>query len=172
MMCLILRLMSIERPVRRLDLRVFQHATEDLVKVMAALRFVSGSCEAVESHADGYHGNPITLLEVSQTARAALDSFWARLRDAGLCRGVAENLEERINECGELFIRFDKQEAVEGRLALSSRDDVVLAWGRVLATVKGQEVRADRAAAVEVMRAFLDELGKNEGSGIRGQGSG
>jgi hypothetical protein len=37
---------------------------------------------------------------------------------------------------------------------------VVLARGRVLATVKGQEARADRAEAVEVMREFLRELGK------------
>jgi hypothetical protein len=151
--------MSIERPVRRLDLRVFQHATEDLVKVMAALRFVSGVAEAAESRAEGYHGNPINILEVALAGRPGLDSFWARLRDAGLCGGVAENLEERINDGGELFIRFDKQEAVLGRLALSSGDDVVLARGRVLATVKGQEVRADRAAAVEVMREFLHELG-------------
>jgi RNA binding exosome subunit len=159
-MCLVLRLMSYERPVRRLDFRVFQHATEDLVKVMAALRFVSGSAEAAENRAEGYHGNPISVLEVSVTGRAALEEFWGRLRLAGLCAGVSENLEERISEGGELFIRFDKQEAVSGRLALSSGDDVVLARGRVLATVKGQEARADRAEAVEVMRGFLRELGK------------
>jgi RNA binding exosome subunit len=164
MMCLVLRLMSLDRPVRRLDLRVFQHATEDLVKVMAALRLVSGAPEASENRAEGFHGNPIGVLEVSVTGRSELEAFWARLRDAGLCGGVAENLEERINEAGELFIRFDKQEAVLGRLALSSGDDVVLARGRVLATVKGQEVRADRNAAVEVMREFLRELEKRPGA--------
>jgi len=172
MMCLVLRLMSIERPIRRLDFRVFQHATEDLVKVMAALRLVSGTAEAVESRAEGYHGNPILVLEAAVTGRAGLDDFWARLRTAGLCGGVEENLEERINDAGELFIRFDKQEAVQGRLALSLGDDVVLGRGRVLSTVRGQQVRADRAGAVEVMRAFLRELEKSEGSGFRVQGSG
>ena len=161
MMCLVLRLMSIERPIRRLDFRVFQHATEDRGKVALALGLVSGTAEATESRAEGYHGNPIIVLETTVSGRAPIDDFWARLRSARLCGGVEENLEERINDSGELFIRFDKQEAVQGRLALSSGDDVVLGRGRVLSTVRGQQVRADRAGAVEVMRAFLRELEKN-----------
>ena len=164
--------MSKERPIQRLDFRVFQHATEDRGKVALALRLVSGTPEATERRAEGYHGNPIIVLETAVSGRTGLDDFWARLRAAGLCGGVEENLEERINDSGELFIRFDKQEAVQGRLALSSGDDVVLSRGRVLSSVRGQQVRADRAGAVEVMRAFLNELGKNEGSGFRGQGSG
>ena len=170
MMCLVLRLMSIVRPIRRLDFRVLQHATEDHDRVASALRFASGTDAVNESRAEGYHGNTIILLEVSLTSRPDLEAFWGRVRDFGLCSGVGENLEERINEDGELYIRFDKQEAVNGKLALSPGDDVIQAWGRVLATVKGQEARVDRGGAVEVMRAFLTELGKNEGSGDRVQG--
>ena len=164
MMCLVLRLMSIARPVRRLDFRVFGHATENHDRVAAALKFASGADGAKESSAEGYHGNTILILEVSLTGRAELEAFWVKVRDFGLCSGVEENLEERINEGGELFIRFDKQEAVKGMLALSSGDDVIQARGRVLATVKGQEARVDRGGAVEVMRAFLDELAK-QGTG-------
>jgi len=162
--------MSIARPIRRLDLRVFQHATEDREKVVSALRFVSGTNEARESRAEGYHGNTIVILEAPLTGRAELEDFWRRVRDFGLCSGIGENLEERINDDGELFIRFDKQQAILGKLALSPGDDVVLARGRVLATVKGQEVRADRAGAAEVMRAFLTDLAKGQGARGKGQG--
>ena len=172
MMCLVLRLMSIARPVRRLDFRVFRHVTEDHGRVLAALAFVSGTGGANESRAEGFHGNTILILEVCLTGRAELEAFWERVREAGLCPGLSENLEERINEAGELFIRFDKQEAVKGNLGLSNGDDVIQARGRVLATVKGQEARVDQNGAVEVMRAFLGDLGKNQGAGCGVQGAG
>ena len=164
--------MSIERPLRRLDLRVYQHATEDREKVVAALRLVAGDGEPAARRAEGYYGNPIVIWETGVSGRADLEGFWGRLRDAGLCPGLEENLEERTNEAGELFIRFDKQEAVAGRLALSQGDDVVSARGRVLATVKGQEKRADRDLAIEIMRAFLRELEKKkaQGAGREAQG--
>jgi len=157
--------MSVERPIRRLDLRAYQHATEDRDRVVLALRFVAGDGEPAARQAEGYHGNPITVWEVSVSGRAGMEGFWARLADAGLCAGLSENLEERISEDGELFVRFDKQQAVGGRLALSPGDDVISARGRVLATVKGQEARADRDIAVEVMRAFLRELEKKKAQG-------
>jgi len=119
-MCLVLRLMSIERPVRRLDFRVSSTPPRTSSRSWAP----SGSSPVGRGRGEpcgGYHGNPIIILEVSQTARAPLEAFWGRLRDAGLCGGVAENLEERINESGELFIRFDKQAAVAGRLPFVGR---------------------------------------------------
>jgi hypothetical protein len=149
-----------------MDFRVFQHATEDRDKVLSALRTVSGAGEVKDIRADGCHGNPILILEAAIANRAELEGFWERLRAFSLVCGVGENLEERINDEGELFIRFDKQDAVAGRLALSSGDDVILAWGRVLTRVRGQDVRADRGTAIEVMRRFLSELSADQG--VRG----
>ena len=150
--------------------RIFQHATEDRDKVLSALRAVAGPGEVGETRAAGYHGNPIFILETAMGGRAELEGFWERVRSSGLCGGVAENLEERINDEGELFIRFDKQMAVGGTLALSSGEDVVVAHGRVLATVKGQDVRADRGGAIEVMRYFLTELAKGAQDRVQGPG--
>jgi len=152
--------MSLERPVRRMEFRVFQHATEDPEKVRSALLAVSGGGEVRSSRAEGYHGNPIVILETTIGNRAELESFWQRVREAGLCPGLAANLEERIDGSGELFVRFDKQEAVGGRLALSAGDDVVQARGRVMRVSSGQEVRADRDTAIAVMRQFLDRPGQ------------
>lgn len=163
--------MSLERPIRQMEFRVFQHATEDRDKVLAALRSVAGPCEVSDTRAEGYHGNPIIVIETAITSRADIDALWERVRSFGLCRGVGENLEERINDGGELFLRFDKQQAVAGRLELSFGDDVIRARGRVLVTVKGQDVRADRNAAVDVMRQFLTELEKGAGSRVQGAGT-
>jgi len=144
-------------PVRRLDVRVFQHATEDRERVVGALRRVSGTDEFRCSRADGHHGNPIAILETELTSRKDIEMFWGRLRDAGLFPGLEENLEERINDAGELFIRFDKQKAVEGALELSAGDDVIAARSRVFGVVNGRDVRVGRNDAIEVMRAFLED---------------
>ena len=146
-------------PVRRLDLRVFQHATEDGERVAGALRFVSGAGEPRFLRAAGYHGNPITIIETELGSRKDIEAFWERVRQSGLFPGLEQNLEERINEAGELFIRFDKQKAVMGVLELSAGDDVIAARARVFGTAGGQEVRQDRDGAILVMRAFLKDEG-------------
>lgn len=155
--------LRVTRPVRRLDVRVFLHATENRDRVLAALRFVTGTGEFRESRAEGYHGNPIMIFEIELGSRKDIDQFWARAREAGIFPGLEENLEERVNDDGELFIRFEKQNALEGRLVLSTGDDVIAARARVFELVDGQEKRADRSAAIRVMREFL------KGGGDRGQ---
>jgi RNA binding exosome subunit len=146
-------------PVRRLDFRVFQHATEDGERVAGALRFVSGAGAIRTSRAAGYHGNPITILETEIATRKDIEAFLERVRQAGLFPGLEQNLEERINDQGELYMRFDKQKAVEGSLELSAGDDVVAARSRVFGTVGRMEVRQDRDGAITVMRAFLKDGG-------------
>jgi len=148
-------LVVITRPVRKLSFRVFQHSTEDLDKVVSALRLVAGTDKVSESHAEGYYGNPIRILEAEIGSRKEVDGFWERVKAAGIIPALAENLVERINSEGELHIRFDKQEAVKGRLRLSSGDDVVTARGRVMRNVSGRELRADGIAATEEMERFL-----------------
>lgn len=163
--------LRVTRPVRRLDIRVFLHATENRDRVLAALRFVTGSGEYRESRAEGYHGNPIIIFETTLGSRKEIDQFWARAQEAGTFPGLEENLEERVNDDGELFIRFEKQKAVEGSLVLSTGDDVIAARARVFDNVDGQEKRADRSAAIRVMREFL-KGGGEEAAGGRQQAAG
>jgi len=153
--------LRVPRPVRRLDVRVFQHATENRERVLEALRFVTGAGEYRESRAEGYHGNPIVIIETELGSRKEIEQFWARAREAGIFPGLEENLEERVNDDGELFIRFEKQKALEGKMVLSAGDDVIAARARVFELVDGQEKRADRSAAIRVMREFL----KGDGEG-------
>jgi hypothetical protein len=146
-------------PIRRLDFRVIQHATEDGERVLGALMFVSGGGTPKTSRAAGYHGNPISIIETDLGARKDIEAFWGRVRQAGLFPGLEQNLEERINDAGEMFIRFDKQKAVLGSLELSAGDDVIAARGRVFGSFGTMEVRQDREGAICVMRAFLKDEG-------------
>ncbi|MGQ9583583.1 MAG: RNA-binding domain-containing protein [Thermoplasmatota archaeon] len=113
-------------------IRLFQHATESREKILLALETVAGQKDYRETSAQGYHGNPISVLETALKSREEVEAFWERIRGAGLHRDILEELEERVSDEGELFLRFDKQEAVRGRLALSSGDDVVTVRVRVI----------------------------------------
>ena len=62
--------------------RVFSHATEDEAKVIQALKFASGSDEIKREVTEGYHGNPIIILEVFIKEKRRSKDFFSRLDDA------------------------------------------------------------------------------------------
>ena len=53
--------------IASLSFRTFAHATEDEEKVERALRFASGAEEITKSKSEGYHGNPIVVMEARIT---------------------------------------------------------------------------------------------------------
>ncbi|MCU7786483.1 exosome protein [Pyrobaculum sp. 3827-6] len=126
-------------PVSLLHARVYIHATEDLDRVIQALKnVVSG--RYVATVARGHHGNVINIVQVRLEdceALEALKSIVARLDDIEfliMLSGI---------EGTRLYAKFDKQYAYRGVLKISHSDDVVYV-----------EVRG-RALAVDDMRSFL-----------------
>ncbi|MEM4728318.1 MAG: RNA-binding domain-containing protein [Thermoplasmata archaeon] len=158
-----MKAMALPSTIKEVLLRTFEHATESHEKVLLALETISGSKDYRQTLAEGYYGNRIAVLETVLTSKEAVGAFWERLRSRGLLAGIEENLEERVNDSGELFLRFDKQAAVEGRLVLSQGDDVVIARARVRGFPTGAPTRCRRDRVIEEVRHFLRELG---GSGI------
>ncbi|MFQ5918495.1 MAG: RNA-binding domain-containing protein [Thermoplasmata archaeon] len=135
---------------RRLDFRVHAHATEDESKVREALAFVSGVEDPQVEQAAGHHGNAITILRASLHRAADLRAFWDRVRDSGQMGPLLAELESRLDARGQLFLRFDKQEAYQGRLKLVRHDDVVSAKGKVAS------YPARREKALAVARAYFE----------------
>ena len=107
------------------NFRTFAHATEDLEKVNAALRFVSGDVAATETPVEGSHGNPIVIVEATLSRAADIRAFWARVAEAGHLPKLLGEVESRLDEGGVFFLRFSKQAAYEGRLELARDDDAI-----------------------------------------------
>lgn len=116
-----------------------------------AFAFVSGVDDPQVEEAQGHHGNAISILRASLRRAADVRAFWQRVRTAGLMDRLVAELESRLDSRGQLFLRFDKQEAYQGRLKLARHDDVVSARGKVAA----YPARRDNALAVA--RAFFEE---------------
>jgi len=130
-------------PVSMLTARVYVHATENIDKVMKALRNVVEGRYVMRS-TRGHHGNVIHIVEVKLTecdAFEALRSIIARLDDVEFLLMLSGIEESR------LYVKFDKQQAYRGVLKVSHGDDVVYV-----------EVRGKTLAMRGNMRTFLTSL--------------
>ena len=125
--------LSSKAPVGYVDVRVFSHATEDLEKVMTAIRNVlpSGLVDTVvfgKTSLTGHHGNSITLVEARVKDRKVVQAFFAEL-----ClklsimdkQRLSDEIEKHL-ERGNLYLRLDKQSAFLNEMKLGSADSIHL----------------------------------------------
>jgi RNA-binding protein len=129
--------------LHNLCFRAFCQATEDESKVRAALLFSSGGKEERirRTKCEGYHGNPIVILDICVESTRSIKSFFQRLSHNDR-RSLAEDLERRIDEDCTFYFRLDKQEASLGRLFLGEAEeenDIIAVHGKVRSYPKSRE---------------------------------
>jgi len=118
-------------PVAYVDVRFCAHATEDLDKVMEAVQNVLPSDRLEDitfnrSNLEGHYGNPITFFETrikdKETVRALVENLSANLSSLD-----KEELGREIHRCvekGSLYIRLNKQAALQGKIKLVTSDPI------------------------------------------------
>jgi RNA binding exosome subunit len=118
-------------PIAYVDIRFFAHATEDLEKVVEAVQNLlprDGIEEIAfnKSNLEGHYGNPITLFEAKikdkETIRTLVESLSSNLSSLD-----KEELGREINryiEEGSLYLRLDKQAALQGKIRLVTSDPI------------------------------------------------
>ena len=118
-------------PIAYVDIRFFVHATEDLNKVVEAVCRLLPPDHVDEivfkrSSLKGHYGNPITLFETRVKKREivkavveTLSSGLGELDKEALLREIGSHMEK-----GSLYIRLDKQAALQGEFKLCSADPV------------------------------------------------
>jgi RNA-binding protein len=144
-----------------LALRTFAHETEDVERVRLALRNVAHD-EALaieESKVDGSHGNRIAILEAQVKSTASERELFAAIArdDARGFARLGTELERRLDEHLNLFLRLDKQHAYLGRLVLTAGEDAVTMRGKLRTFPKGDD---PRRRALQELQEFLDKVGK------------
>lgn len=108
------------------------HATEDATKVEKALRNilpdeVRKTIQVSRQYSTGHHGNPIVFLTVKIKEKENFENLAKLL--AGTMSDIEKlnlenNLSERIDAEGNLYLRLDKQEALTGKLRLREDDPI------------------------------------------------
>lgn len=125
--------LSSRNPIAYVDMRAFAHATEDLDKVMTAIRNTLpsesvGTVILKKITLTGHHGNPIVLFETRIKERNTVQAVFEKL-SSGLGIFDKELLSGEISqhlEKGNLYIRLNKQSAYLNELKLSQTDPIHL----------------------------------------------
>ena len=123
--------MSSKSSIGYIDVRVFAHATEDPEKVLAAVRNIlplelGEDVVFRKTLLTGHHGNPIVVLEKRLTDKKelplVLEGIGERLTVLDkemLASDLRRHLERR-----DLYLRFDKQAAFQGRVRFTQIDPI------------------------------------------------
>jgi len=123
--------LSSKIPIAYIDVRVFAHATEEIDKVLKAVRNIlpAALIDTVvfkKTNLTGHHGNPIVLLETRIKEEGAAQAVFEKL-SSGLRILDKELLNSEIKqhlEKGNLYIRLDKQSAYLNEIKLCQTDPI------------------------------------------------
>ncbi|NUC71941.1 RNA-binding protein [Haloterrigena sp. SYSU A558-1] len=141
-------------PLHYVDLRTFCYATEDEKRVEEALRtfLPDGDDEPFEIErveSEGHYGDRILVLSARVEKADDVRHVLSRLADLESFDDVIDELDERVTENTELFLRLDKQAAFQGDVRLG---DGITFRGKV------EAYPAKKEKAVENARDVLERL--------------
>ena len=118
-------------PIAYVDVRFCAHATEDPDKVMKAVYNILPAEQTEEvtfnkSSMEGHYGNPITFFETriknKEAIRALVENISANL--GSLDKTELNRTIDRCVEKGNLYLRLDKQAALQGKIKLVTSDPI------------------------------------------------
>jgi len=123
--------LSSKIPIGYIDIRVFAHATEELEKILNAVRIIIPE-ELVDTitfkktSLTGHHGNPITLLEARVKEKNAAQAVFKKLASSlsPLDKELLRNEIRQHLDGGNLYIRLDKQSAYLNEVKLCTTDPI------------------------------------------------
>lgn len=145
-------------PVHHIDVRAFRYATEVPERVETAIDAVypleAGDDEGAPLTvvpSEGHFGDRIDVYELSVESTRDCERVFERLRERGDLQAIDTDLPDRVTDDCDLFLRFDKQRAYQsGELTLGQGIEV---------RMRLEAYPARPAAAIENLRAYLDEIG-------------
>ncbi len=106
-------------PLHYVDLRTFCYATEDDKRVEAALRrLLPAEFEIERVETEGHYGDRILVNSARVENADDVRHVLAQLTDLEDFNTLLAELDERVTENCELFLRLDKQAAFNGEVAI------------------------------------------------------
>ena len=140
-----------QAPFHWLRVETFVYATEDEERVLTAFASVAGPDEYSAYDSESEHGNRMTVLQSLMSHRKEQEAVFTRLGPA-MAAELHRNAPEKIDDDCILYLRLDKQKAVQGEFAVAHHGDVISVTGKVASNPARREI------AVANLRAFLEKL--------------
>lgn len=116
--------------VRGVEISVFAHATEDEEKVERAvlniIHMEAGANPKIQ-RMKGHYNDPITLITTKiKKRKAAQEVFHGLIRSLSPVdrHMLLDEVEDRVDNAGNLYLRLDKQNALCGKVILHEADPI------------------------------------------------
>jgi RNA binding exosome subunit len=126
-----MKTLSSKIPIGYIDIRVFAHATEEMDKILNAVRNtlpaeLADTITFKKTNLTGHHGNPIILLEARVKEKNAVQAVFKKLSSSlsPLDKELLKNEITRHMDGGNLYIRLDKQSAYLNEIKLCTTDPI------------------------------------------------
>ncbi len=113
--------------IHNISYRVFVYGTENDEKVKEAVKTLFPNSHPQTDTTEGYFKNPVLILHDKITKNREIKEFVEILKqiDAASKRRLRSELENKMDERGNLFLRFDKQRAYLGDLKIIEHGDAI-----------------------------------------------
>lgn len=125
-----MKMVTEQRQINSIEIKVLIHATEDIKKVERAVRNILPPDFPIifeEQKLSGHYGDPITILSLNLKRRKpsteAFEHIFRRLPTLSK-EEVLTDLEKRIDKSGNFYLRLDKQKAYQSKVVPSNIDPI------------------------------------------------
>lgn len=127
-----------DSPFHYVVIRAFCYATEDEQKVEKAFSFIANCKEGEKikkKKVEGYFGDTIQIFELFIKNTSSIKALCKHIFPAISEEDIIKNVD---NECS-LILRFNKQDAFEGNIMLTHKNDVIFLKGKIKAYPSSRE---------------------------------
>lgn len=138
--------------IHNLSYRAFVYGTENKEKVLESIKTLfpnsSPQCEATE----GYYKNPVLILSNKIDKKKEIKDFVEKLSKMNdpTRKRILHQLENKMDDSGNLFLRFDKQRAYQGDLKVVEHGD------SIHLKIKIAAYPAKKKVALEIARKLFE----------------
>lgn len=113
--------------IHNISYRVFVYGTENEEKVREAIKTLFPNSHPQTENIEGYFKNPVLILHDKLGKKRETREFIKILQnlDSSTKKRVLNELNNKMDDKGNLFLRFDKQRAYRGDLKIIEHGDAV-----------------------------------------------
>ena len=113
--------------IHNISYRVFIQATEIEEKVEESLETIFSHAKPEIERTEGYYNNPVTILSQKITKKREIKEFIQKLQEMKTDDKlkISHDFEKKMDDKGNFFLRFDKQEALNGHWKVVEHGDSI-----------------------------------------------
>ena len=113
--------------IHNISYRVFVYGTENEEKVREAIKTIFPNSLPEKDINEGYYGNKVLILHDKINKKREIKEFIKKLEnlDVDTKTSIIKDLNNKLDDKGNLFLRFDKQEAYMGNLIVVEHGDSI-----------------------------------------------